>query len=336
MGPLMIDVGGTSLNAEDKELLAHPLVGGLILFSRNFESPAQVAELTKEIREHANGSILIAVDQEGGRVQRFRDGFSAIPAMGKLWSMANESLADAKSLAETAGQLMALEVLSVGVDISFAPVLDLNGVSEVIGDRSFHAEPEVVAHMARAFMQGMQSVGMKSTAKHFPGHGSVQEDSHIAMPVDNRDRAEILGRDMEPFRQLIAAKMVSAVMPAHVIYPALDSRSVGFSSFWLQQILRDQLGFDGVIFSDDLSMAGASSIGGYIERCEAAQMAGCDMLLVCNNRNAAVEVIDGANLEIKQDSQQRLSHMIAKTPIRYSQLSQINEWRKARATLGLQ
>ena len=335
MGPVMLDVEGTSLSAQDKEILAHPLVGGLIIFSRNYESPQQISQLTNDIRSATNGDILIAVDHEGGRVQRFRDGFSAIPAMGALWQQAEQSLEKAQSLAYASGQLIALEVMSVGVDISFAPVVDINDISEVIGDRSFHQSPEMVFNLAQAFIKGMHSCGMKCTAKHFPGHGSVQEDSHIALPVDHRDKSEIFGIDMQPFRQLMAANLVNAVMPAHVIYPSVDDKSVGFSSLWLQEILRGQLGFDGVIFSDDLSMAGAGSIGGFVERCEAAQTAGCDMLLVCNNRSAAIEVLDNANISVLPQSQPRLANMLSKSPVTYQQLTQIAEWRSARASLGL-
>ncbi|NMP33209.1 beta-N-acetylhexosaminidase [Thalassotalea sp. M1531] len=331
----MLDVDGTSLTSEDKELLGHPLVGGLILFARNYQSPEQVNELTRQIKASANGDILIAVDHEGGRVQRFREQFSAIPAMGQLWQMANGSLEEAKLLAKSAGQLVALEVMSVGVDISFAPVVDINDISEVIGDRAFHQKPEVVEPLAKAFIQGMHSIGMKCTAKHFPGHGSVKEDSHIAMPLDGRNKQEIFGIDMQPFKGLMQDNLVNAVMPAHVIYPDIDDKSVGFSPLWLQEILRGHLGFDGVIFSDDLTMEGAASIGGYIERSEAAQQAGCDMLLICNNRSAAVEVIDNANLIADPISQSRLQKMLPKTSINYSQLPQLAEWQQARTILGI-
>ena len=347
IGPIMLDVDGTSLTEEDKEILAHPLVGGLILFSRNYESPEQVTQLTADIRRAAQSDILVAVDQEGGRVQRFREGFSTIPAMGQLWQQANHSIEQALLLANACGQLIALEVMSVGVDISFAPVLDIDDVSDVIGDRAFHAKPEMVYQLADAFIEGMHSVGMKCTAKHFPGHGSVKEDSHIALPVDNRSQAEILGIDFEPFRQLIHAEKVDAVMPAHVIFPAFDDKSVGFSSYWLQQVLRTQLNFGGVIFSDDLSMAGAGSIGGFVERTEAAQAAGCDMLLVCNNRAAAIEVIDNANIQVQPASQPRLARMLSKNSVNrsangsvnssvsYEQLTQSKAWQQARKTLGI-
>ncbi|MFD2165921.1 beta-N-acetylhexosaminidase [Thalassotalea euphylliae] len=334
MGPIMLDVGGTSLAAEDKELLAHPLVGGLILFARNYESPEQVTALCHAIKS-INPDILIATDHEGGRVQRFRDGFSLLPTMGSLWQTANGDIQQASTLAYAAGQLMAIEVMSVGVDISFAPVADINGISDVIGDRAFHETPHVVTELAASCIQGMLSIGMKATAKHFPGHGSVKEDSHIALPVDTRSKEDILGQDMEPFRQLMARNIVHAVMPAHVIYPAFDAKSVGFSEFWLQEVLRGQLAFDGVIFSDDLSMAGAASVGGFVERAEAAQAAGCDMLLVCNDREAAIDVIDNANIGVKAESSARLKRMLANSKISYTQLAQLAEWQQARTVLGL-
>jgi len=335
MGPIMMDVVGTSLTAEDRELLAHPWVGGLILFTRNFQDPMQLIALTQSIKAAAKKDIVIAVDHEGGRVQRFREGFSLIPAMGSIWSKSEGAKEEAKRLAFYAGQLMAMEVHAVGIDISFAPVLDINGISDVIGDRAFHQDPQIVSELASSFIEGMKYVGMKSTAKHFPGHGSVKEDSHIALPVDRRSKEEIFGQDIEPFRRLMSANMVDAVMPAHVIYPAVDPLSVGFSPFWLQQILREQLSFDGVIFSDDLSMEGASSIGGYVERSEAAQQAGCDMLLLCNNRDSVVEVIDNANLTIDDKSSERLRRMLAKPSVNYNQLGQLAEWQNAREVLGL-
>ena len=310
MGPVMMDVQGTSLSPEDKEILQHPLVGGLIFFTRNYHSPEQVSELSAQIRATAKKPILLAVDHEGGRVQRFRDGFSLIPAMGKIWQMSGENLIRAKVLAEHCGMLMALEVQAVGIDISFAPVLDINNISDVIGDRSFHHEPEHVTVLAEAFIGGLHQVGMKATGKHFPGHGSVKADSHIDLPIDNRSKEAIFQQDLLPFKQLIKNDKVDALMPAHVIFPNVDSQAVGFSRYWLQNILREQLGFNGVIFSDDLSMQGAASAGGYIERAEAAQNAGCDMLLLCNNRAGCIEVLDGANIVKAKASQTRLSKLL--------------------------
>jgi len=325
MGPVMIDVLGTSLTKEDEELIKHPLVGGLILFTRNYESPQQIAELTRQIRSAKKQDILISVDHEGGRVQRFREHFSRIPAMGKLLSLTN-SIEEATNLARLCGQLVALEVQSVGIDISFAPVLDLNLVSDVIGDRGFSSEPDKVALLASEFIKGMHSQGMRATGKHFPGHGSVVADSHIAKPIDDRAFDEIVKLDMQPFKALIANNMLDAIMPAHVIYPRVDLNSVGFSRYWLQTILRENLAFDGVIFSDDLSMEGAASVGGYVERCEAAQEAGCDMLLVCNNREASELVLDKANININPTSIQRLNRMLSKGNTGWQDMKASAEW----------
>jgi beta-N-acetylhexosaminidase len=336
MGPVMIDVQGTSLSQEDKEILQHPLVGGLIFFTRNYHSPEQITELSAQIRTVAKKPLLLAVDHEGGRVQRFRDGFSLIPAMGSLWQMAEENLARAKVLAKQSGILMALEVQAVGIDISFAPVLDINNISDVIGDRSFHREADYVTELAEAFISGLHSVGMKATGKHFPGHGSVKADSHIDLPIDIRSKAEIFQQDLMPFKQLIAKGKVDALMPAHVIFPDIDSQAVGFSRYWLQNILREQLGFNGVIFSDDLSMEGAASVGGYIERAEAAQSAGCDMLLLCNNRQGCIEVLDGANITSLQASSARLTHLL-KDPshsVSWSTLSTNQKWQEASQLLN--
>ena len=313
MGPLMLDVQGTSLTGEDKDLLEHPLVGGLILFTRNYETPEQIFSLTQDIRKVANGNILIAVDHEGGRVQRFRTQFSKIPAMGNLMPFVNNDIDKAKILAKHCGILMALEVQAVGIDISFAPVLDVNGVSDVIGDRAFHSQAKQVTTIAEAFIAGMNIAGMQATGKHFPGHGSVKEDSHFALPIDRREKSAILNFDLQPFKDLIARNSLAALMPAHIIFQQIDEQAVGFSAFWLQQILRKELAFDGVIFSDDLSMAGAACIGGYVERAEAAQQAGCDMLLTCNNRAGVIDVIDNANIEIVKCRQQRLQRLLKTT-----------------------
>ena len=310
MGPVMLDVQGTSLSQEDKEIIQHPLVGGLIFFTRNYHSPEQITQLSHQIRTAANKPMLLAVDHEGGRVQRFREGFSLIPAMGKLWQLSEQNLTLAKELAKQSAILMALEVQAVGIDISFAPVLDINNISDVIGDRAFHQQPEYVSELAQAFVSGLHLVGMKATGKHFPGHGSVKADSHIDLPIDPRSKIEIFQQDLMPFQQLIGKGMVDALMPAHVIFPDVDSQAVGFSRYWLQNILREQLGFNGVIFSDDLSMEGAACVGGYVERAEAAQSAGCDMLLLCNNREGCVDVLDNANISTSVTSGQRLKKLL--------------------------
>jgi beta-N-acetylhexosaminidase len=282
LGPVMIDIVGTGLTDLDRERLCHPLVGGIILFTRNYVSREQLTQLCADIHTLREPRLLIAVDHEGGRVQRFREGFTRLPAMRKLGEL---HALDAKAGLEAAravGQVLAAELLACGVDFSFTPVLDLDyGHSTVIGDRSFGRDPTAVAGLANAVIEGLHAAGMKSCGKHFPGHGHVAADSHVAIPVDERSLAQ-LHEDMAAFRQ----SRVDAVMPAHVIYPAVDARPAGFSPVWLT-ILREELGFDGVIFSDDLSMEGASVVGGIIERATAAWNAGCDMLLVCNAPEAA-------------------------------------------------
>jgi beta-N-acetylhexosaminidase len=224
---------------------------------------------------------------------------------------------------------MALEVQAVGIDISFAPVLDINNISDVIGDRSFHQQPQYVTELAEAFINGLHQVGMKATGKHFPGHGSVKADSHVDLPIDTRSKAEIFQQDLVPFQQLIAKQKVDALMPAHVIFPDVDSQAVGFSRYWLQDILREKLGFNGVIFSDDLSMQGAASAGGYVERAEAAQDAGCDMLLLCNNRDGCVDVLDNANISNLSISSERLKTLLKKDNNHWSSLKSNTSWQHA-------
>lgn len=312
LGPVMLDLEGTSLSAEEREILQHPLVGGVILFTRNFEASAQVAELCAALRRAAGRHLLVAVDQEGGRVQRFRPGFTRLPAMGAALPAYDGDLAAAEALLRELGWLMASEITAVGCDFSFAPVLDLGrGVSAVIGDRAFAAEPAEVVRLGGAFIAGMAEAGMAATGKHFPGHGSTALDSHIAMPVDERSRAAILDEDLAAFRPLFDGRL-AAVMPAHVIYPDVDDRAAGFSPVWLQDILRRDCGFGGVIFSDDLSMKGAESIGDYPARARAALSAGCDMVLVCNHRAGAVAVLDALGAYRNAESAARLGTMRAR------------------------
>ena len=293
LGPVMVDVGGLQLTDDDAKRLSHPLVGGMILFARNFESSEQLKQLTSRIHALRSPSLPIAVDHEGGRVQRFRDGFTTIPPMRVLGEEWNRSPDNARKLARDVGLVIGTELLAHGVDFSFAPVLDLDwGESGVIGNRAFHANAEIVSALARALIEGLASAGMASVGKHFPGHGFVRADSHHEIPIDERAYAAIRDADLVPFRELSDGTM-TAVMPAHVIYPAVDSHPAGFSPKWLKEILRTELGFDGVIFSDDLSMEGASVAGNVTQRAHAALNAGCDMVLLCNDSGKADELLAG-------------------------------------------
>ena len=288
-GPLMVDVGGLTLTAEDKEVLAHPWVGSVILFSRNVDTPAQIKALTDEMRA-VKPDLWIAVDQEGGRVQRFREGFARLPAMRTFGDQYARDQVAALSASRACGQLMASEVKAVGVDFSFAPVLDLDGgISTVIGDRAFHSAVNPAIALQRAFIEGMKAAGMMTIGKHFPGHGSVAADSHTDLPIDDRSWNEIEAYDLRPFAALAAE--LDGIMPAHVVYPQIDPLPAGFSEYWLQTVLRQQLGFKGLIFSDDLCMQGAVDIGPITERVDVALAAGCDVVLICNDRGAVMEVL---------------------------------------------
>ena len=305
----MLDVAGTSLTAEERERLAHPHAGGVILFSRNYESPAQLAALVAAIHAVREPRLLIGVDHEGGRVQRFRDGFTRLPAARRFGEIYYENPKRAKRLAHTAGWLMAAELLAVGVDFSFAPVLDLDrGISQVIGDRAFHRRPDTVADIAISYVTGMAEAGMAATGKHFPGHGGCAPDSHVAAPIDERDYVDIALEDLVPFARLIDNGL-AGIMPAHVVFPRVDEQPAGYSRVWLREILRGRLGFQGVIFSDDLSMEGAKGVGGMVDRAHAALAAGCDMVLVCNDPAAAATVLDGLRPEPDPTSRLRLVRM---------------------------
>ncbi|MCP0915513.1 beta-N-acetylhexosaminidase [Acinetobacter indicus] len=310
IGALMLDIAGTALTQEDIQLLQAPQVGGVILFGRNIESPRQVRALTDHMRQ-VRPDILIAVDQEGGRVQRLKQGFTLLPAMGRFGELYQQQPERAVELAEQCGWLMATEVLAVGIDFSFAPVLDLNDISDVIGDRSFARNMDDIIVLARAFLSGMQRAGMATTGKHFPGHGSVKADSHVAAAIDSRSYAEIQQKDMQSFIQLQA--QLDALMPAHVIYDQVDPNPAGFSPYWIQTVLRQQLNFDGVLFSDDLSMQAACVAGGADARIQAALNAGCDMGLVCNDRAAACLALDGIQ-DLPLPNQARLARMRGQIP----------------------
>ncbi len=287
MHPIMLDVAGHELTAQEREVLGHPLTGGVILFARNYQEPAQLRHLTSQIKQASSNPILIAVDQEGGRVQRLQDGMTTIPAMGLI-----QQAQDSAQLANDCGIVIASECLAHGVDVSFAPVLDINGCSEVIGDRSFSDNPDTVIALAEAFIAGLTHTGMAAIGKHFPGHGNVQADSHIAMPVDTRSAEDIFAHDMAIFAYLIKQERLQGMMPAHVIYPEIDTQPAGFSTVWLQNILREQLGFTGVIFSDDLSMHAATQAGDMLSRVQHALHAGVDMALICNAPDEAISVLD--------------------------------------------
>ena len=308
LGPLMLDMAGAELSAADRELFAHPAVGGVILFTRNFVNRGQLERLTAAIHALRTPPLIVAVDQEGGRVQRFRAPFVELPAAQLIGRRYDMDARAGTGLAREAGWLMAAELRAAGVDLSFAPVLDVNwGVSEVIGDRAFHRDPDVVGELAAAFMRGMHDAGMAAAGKHFPGHGAVRADSHVALPVDRRELADLLD-DMRPFERLIRAGL-EALMIAHVAYPAVDDLPAGFSPRWLKGQLRGERGFNGAIFSDDLSMAGASIAGDMPSRASAALEAGCDMLLIFNDRPAAEAVVEEIAAPAEPVAQLRLMRL---------------------------
>ncbi len=332
IGPVILDIQGHTLSEEDKDILQHPLVGGVIFFSRNYESREQMAELAKEIKS-LRSSLVLCVDQEGGRVQRFVKDCTKLPnlrVLGELYDAKVHPLAKVQEIAEKLGHLMALEVRSLGVDLSFAPVLDLDmGISDVMKGRCFHQDPKLVALLAISYIKGMSKAGMKATGKHFPGHGSVAVDSHLALPEDKRTFAQIQ-QDLLPFKTLIDYG-IGALMPAHIVYPNIDPYPVGFSAYWLQAILRQKLNFKGTIISDDLSMEGASGIGKYAQRANTAIEAGCDFILVCNNRKGATEVLEGLRVPHHEPTQKRRLSLLASgeaaTP--WQTLKDTKEWQHA-------
>jgi beta-N-acetylhexosaminidase len=326
----MIDVAGLALDAEDRELLRHPAVGGLILFARNYAEPAQVEALVREVHGLREPRLLVAVDHEGGRVQRFRAGFSRVPPMRALGVAWREDPRAALARAELAGWLIGAELRAIGIDLAFAPVLDLDfGLSSVIGDRAFHRDPDAVARLGAALAAGLKRAGMAATGKHFPGHGGIAADSHLELPVDPRPRADLEAADLVPFRRLIESGLPS-VMMAHVVYPAVDPLPASFSARWIKDLLRAGLDFRGAVFCDDLSMQGAVVIGDHLERARVALAAGCDMLPICNDRAAAVRVLDGFRPAPDPARQLRLTrlHGRGQMPDRAALLASA-EWRTA-------
>ncbi|WP_414830606.1 beta-N-acetylhexosaminidase [Alteromonas sp. H39] len=310
MGPLMLDCRDALLLPEEREKLAHPNAGGVILFSRNYHDKQQLRELVRSIREAAGKPVLIAVDHEGGRVQRFREGFTRLPAMGEIQSMTS-SPEEAAAIARCCGVITASELKAVDIDFSFAPVLDINGISRVIGDRAFADNAKDVITLASAFIAGLHDCNMPAVGKHFPGHGSVAPDSHVDLPVDDRSLYDIERTDMVVFQKLVTQGKLDGIMPAHVIYSEVDNAPAGFSPVWLQQILKQQVGFKGAIFSDDLSMHGASVAGDYVSRARQALRAGCDMVLACNNVAGAESILD--NLAFAEQASSALTAFSGRT-----------------------
>ena len=318
----------------DRELLREPAVGGIILFSRNYESPDQLADLVAEIRALRIPPVLVAVDQEGGRVQRFRDGFSAIPAMRHLGHEYDRDPDIATDLAHQAGWLIAAELRAAGIDLCFAPCVDLDwGVSEVIGDRAFHKNPEVVGNLAAAFARGLRSAGMAAVAKHFPGHGAVVADSHLQLPVDRREYGDILD-DMRPYEKLISNGQVAGVMLAHVVYRELDDMPAGFSDFWIDRELRSRLGFGGAVFCDDLSMKATDAYGSMRRRSKRALNSGCDMVLICNDRRLAEQAVQALADYSNPLSLVRLARLHGTGHVMRETLRAGEEWQQATSALA--
>ncbi len=329
----MLDVEGLALTPDDRKRLLHPQTGGVILFSRNYESPQQLKDLVDDIHALRSPRLIVAVDQEGGRVQRFREGFQRLPAMGLLGDLYDREPKQGLAMAQSVGWIMGSELLFYGIDLSFAPVLDLgHKISTVIGDRAFHTDPESITHLANALIRGLNQAGMEAVGKHFPGHGSVEGDSHHVMPFDRRSRETIMGHDVQPFRRVIKTHL-AAIMMAHVIYEQVDALPAGYSPYWIKSVLRQQLGFEGIVFSDDLSMSGAESVGGYPARAYASLEAGCDMLLVCNNPEGADAVLEALRDYNNPVSQLRLVRLHGRPVDKKGRLFNSKKWHQQVAML---
>jgi beta-N-acetylhexosaminidase len=329
----MVDIAGTELTSSDVRVLSHPLVGSVILFTRNYQNPAQLTALTAAIRAVRTPHLLIAVDHEGGRVQRFREGFTRLPAARILGRHFDEDRREGLALAQSVGWLLAAELRSVGVDFSFTPCIDLDyGVSEIIGDRAYSSDPDTVAALAVATLLGMREAGMPAIAKHFPGHGAVVADSHVALPVDRREFVD-LEADIRPYRALIGNNL-AGVMGAHVVFPAVDALPASLSQRWISEVLRVELGFHGCVFADDLSMAGAAAFGGVVARAELALAAGCDVLPICNDRHSVELVLDAlGSTVVSAASQARLVRMRGRGEPR-SNLRASRHWQETAARIA--
>ena len=305
----MADVGGLALTAEDREVLAHPLVGGVILFARNYSDPEQLRALCTELLALKSPRLLLAVDHEGGRVQRFRVGFTRIPAMGTLGKLHEESPSKALEEAQAQGLIVGRELAAYGIDLCFAPVLDRDtGISQIIGDRAFSENPEIIVKLARAFRAGLNAAGLAATGKHFPGHGAVAADSHTELPVDRRSYADIEARDLVSFRALIDDGIESLMM-AHIRYTSVDEKPASLSRRWIRGLLRTEFGYNGAVICDDLNMAGAKVAGEIVERALMALDAGCDMLPICNDRESVLKLIAGLPVKPRKLASARLQKL---------------------------
>lgn len=325
----MLDIEGPALSPADRNLLKEPAVGGVILFSRNYRDLCQLGQLVGEIRALRSPPLLVAVDHEGGRVQRFRAGFTAIPPMRRIGHEYDRDVGESLLLAKTAGWLSGSELRAMGIDLSFAPCLDLDwGVSEVIGDRAFHTDPEAVGDLAGAFARGLRSAGMMAIAKHFPGHGAVVADSHERLPVDRREYSDILD-DLRPYDKLIGGGAIAGVMMSHVVYAAMDGEPAGFSRYWIQTELRSRLGFGGAVFCDDLSMKATQSYGSMSKRARLALEAGCDMVLICNDRPSAQAAVASLSEYSNPPSLVRLARLHGTGEVHRESLLASEEWQLA-------
>lgn len=334
LGPLLVDVAGTALTAEDRELLKHPLVGGVILFTRNYADVEQLQALVRDIHALREPRLLVTVDHEGGRVQRFRDGFTVLPPARLFGQIHDRDPKQAASITELSAWLLAAELRACGVDLSFAPVVDLDfGASSVIGDRALHADPAVVSELARSWVLGMRRAGMGACAKHFPGHGYVQGDSHLMLPVDPRPLETLRHKDMVPYERLFRLDLPS-IMMAHVVYEQVDELPASLSKRWIGDELRRRMGFEGVVFCDDLSMRGAEKAGDYLDRAVAALDAGCDMLPVCNNRDGVDVIVKGLKRGSDPVSGWRLTRLHGGETPSWDELRASAEWKQARDALA--